>query len=73
MLKEAAGIAGGAVLLPTLGVSLVACGLPGLMVAGAGLFFANAVMTDIKANLEERQAKEAGQDSAEREDGGLFG
>jgi hypothetical protein len=49
MLKETVGVAGGALLLPALGVPIVACGLPGLLVAGAGVFIANAVMKDIKA------------------------
>jgi hypothetical protein len=48
MLKETVGIAGGALLLPALGVPIVACGLPGLLVAGAGVFIANAVLKDIK-------------------------
>lgn len=40
MLKEAVGIAGGAVLLPPLGVAALACGLPGILAAGAGLYLA---------------------------------
>jgi hypothetical protein len=40
MLKEAVAIAGGAVLLPPLGIAAVACGLPGILVAGAGLYLA---------------------------------
>lgn len=51
MLKEAAGVAGGAILLPPLGVSVVACGLPGLLVAGAGMLLVDTMM---KQNLATR-------------------
>jgi hypothetical protein len=46
MLKEAAAVTGGALLLPPLGVSIVACGVPGLLIAGAGMFIADAVMKE---------------------------
>jgi len=46
MLKEAAAVTGGALLLPPIGVSIVACGLPGLLIAGAGLFFADAMIKE---------------------------
>ena len=52
MLKEAVGIAGGALLLPPLGISMVACGLPGLLVIGAGMFVADAIMKDMKSSKE---------------------
>jgi len=50
MLKEAAAVTGGALLLPPLGVSIVACGLPGLLVAGAGMFFADAMMKERRSS-----------------------
>lgn len=50
MLKEATGIVGGALLLPPLGVSMVACGLPGLLVVGAGLFVVDAIMKEKTAS-----------------------
>lgn len=49
MLKEAAAVTGGALLLPPLGVSFVACGLPGLLIAGAGLFLADTLMQEMRA------------------------
>lgn len=49
MLKEAAAVTGGALLLPPLGVSMVACGLPGLLIAGAGFFLFDAVMQEKRA------------------------
>lgn len=66
MLKEAAGVAGGAILLPTLGVSIVACGLPGLLVAGAGVLLADTVMKNIAAP-KEQSAPGAAIDSASSE------
>ena len=53
MLKEAAGIAGGALLLPPLGVSIVACGLPGVLVAGAGIYLADAVLKGVNASRSQ--------------------
>ncbi|NTV02873.1 MAG: hypothetical protein HGB04_08875 [Chlorobiaceae bacterium] len=56
MLKEAAGIAGGALLLPPLGLSLVACGLPGLLVAGAGMMVVDAIMKERNASEDRNRA-----------------
>lgn len=50
MLKEAAAVTGGALLLPPLGVSMVACGLPGLLIAGAGFFVFDAMMQERRAS-----------------------
>jgi hypothetical protein len=50
MLKEAAAVTGGALLLPPLGVSIVACGVPGLLIAGAGMFIADAVMKEKRSS-----------------------
>ena len=58
MLKEAAGIAGGALLLPPLGLSIVACGLPGLLMVGAGLFVVDAVMKGRASGEREGHAGE---------------
>ena len=45
MIKEAIGITGAtALLLPPLGLSCVACGLPGLLVVGAGFFIADSLV-----------------------------
>ena len=50
MLKEAAAVTGGALLLPSIGVSMVACGVPGLLIAGAGFFVFDAVMKEKRAS-----------------------
>jgi hypothetical protein len=50
MLKEAAAVTGGALLLPPIGVSMVACGLPGLLIAGAGFLIFDAVMQEKRAS-----------------------
>lgn len=46
MLKEAAAVTGGTLLFPPLGVAVVSCGVSGLLVAGAGLFFAKNLMQE---------------------------
>jgi len=51
MLKEAAAVTGGALLLPSIGVSMVACGVPGLLIAGAGFFVFDAVMKEKRASV----------------------
>ena len=61
MLKEAVGIAGGALLLPTLGVPVVASGLSGLLVAGAGVLVVNAVMKHVTASKESADGKHDGE------------
>lgn len=55
MLKQAAVLAGAAVILTPVGLPLVSCGLPGLLVAGAGFFVADAVMQGI-LDAQERSA-----------------
>lgn len=50
MLKEAAAVTGGALLLPPIGVSMVACGIPGLLIAGAGFFVFDAMMNEKRAS-----------------------
>ncbi|UWX58480.1 hypothetical protein NY406_04240 [Chlorobaculum sp. MV4-Y] len=53
MLKEAAAVTGGALLLPPLGVSMVACGVPGLLIAGAGFFVFDAMMKEKRASAPQ--------------------
>ncbi|MGC8774800.1 MAG: hypothetical protein ACP5R6_06025 [Chlorobaculum sp.] len=53
MLKEAAAVTGGALLLPPLGVSMVACGIPGLLIAGAGFFAFDAMMQERRASAQQ--------------------
>ena len=60
MLKEAAAVTGGALLLPPLGVSLFACGVPGLLIAGAGLFIADTLMQEKRA-ADRANRNEAGE------------
>jgi len=65
MLKEAVGVAAGAALIfSPLGIPLASCGLPGLIVAGAGLFLVDAVMKDVngareKAGIQETEREES--------------
>jgi len=51
MLKEAAGITGGAVFLTPLGLPLALHGIAGILVGGAGLFVADAVMKKVEENI----------------------
>lgn len=62
MLKQAAAVAGAALVFSPLGIPLASCGLPGILVAGAGLFVADAFMKEMKlaADKAERQQEEAG-------------
>jgi hypothetical protein len=66
MLKEAAVVTGGALLLPSIGVSMVACGVPGLLIAGAGLFFADAVMKE-KRSVSRPQTEDTAEEDWEVE------
>jgi hypothetical protein len=47
MLKEAAGVAGGALLLP-LGVPVALHGIAGILIGGAGLFVVDAVLKQVE-------------------------
>lgn len=60
MLKEAAAVAGGALLLPPLGVSVVACGIPGLLIAGAGLFFVDTILKEQRSFGEQAGSEPRG-------------
>jgi hypothetical protein len=51
MLKEATGLAGGALLFSPLGMPVLFHGLSGIVVGGAGLFVANAVVKQVKELL----------------------
>ncbi|ACF11467.1 hypothetical protein Cpar_1059 [Chlorobaculum parvum NCIB 8327] len=53
MLKEAAAVTGGALMFPPLGVAVVSCGVSGLLVAGAGMFFANTMMKERRAAVAQ--------------------
>lgn len=77
MLKEAAAVAGGALLLPPLGVSVVACGVPGLLIAGAGLFFADTILKERRSFVEQsgselREGSVPGYGSFSAQDGTEF-
>jgi hypothetical protein len=56
MLKQAATVAGAALILSPLGIPLASCGLPGILVAGAGLFVADALMKDVKVARQKAEA-----------------
>ncbi|MFZ4524073.1 MAG: hypothetical protein ACOYOE_00630 [Chlorobium sp.] len=47
MLKEAGGLAGGALIFSPLGMPLLFHGLAGVVVGGAGLFVADAVLKQV--------------------------
>ncbi|NMW20043.1 MAG: hypothetical protein HKK67_00090 [Chlorobiaceae bacterium] len=49
MLKEATGLAGGALLLSPIGMPILLHGISGVVVGGAGLFVANAVINQVKS------------------------
>ena len=54
MIKETVGIAGAtALLLPPLGIACLACGLPGLLVVGAGFLLTDSM---VKVNNELKGA-----------------
>ncbi len=47
MIKEAAGLAGGVLLFPPLGMPVMLHGIAGILVGGAGLFVADAVLKQV--------------------------
>jgi hypothetical protein len=47
MIKEAAGLAGGVLLFPPLGMPVMLHGIAGIVVGGAGLFVADAVLKQV--------------------------
>ncbi|NTV25885.1 MAG: hypothetical protein HGB01_06705 [Chlorobiaceae bacterium] len=51
MLKQAATLAGAALIFSPLGIPFASCGLPGLLVAGAGLFLADAFMKQMQGTI----------------------
>ena len=65
MLKEATGLAGGALLFSPLGMPILFHGLSGIVVGGAGLFVADAVLkqvVDTASNLvSQAGSKESGE------------
>lgn len=70
MLKQAATVAGAALILSPIGIPLASCGLPGLLVAGAGLFVADAFLKDMKGAMNKAEAggEEASGDEGEPND-----
>ncbi|NTW51651.1 MAG: hypothetical protein HGB22_03590 [Chlorobiaceae bacterium] len=60
MIKETVGIAGATVLLlPPLGIACLACGLPGLLVIGAG-FLVTDSMVKINQEYSDKGAPRSG-------------
>jgi hypothetical protein len=51
MLKEAAGIAGGALLLTPLGVPIFLYGVAGILVGGAGLIVADSLLKEVMSQM----------------------
>ncbi|HWR01644.1 MAG TPA: hypothetical protein VN371_07235 [Chlorobaculum sp.] len=67
MIKETVGIAGAtALLLPPLGIACLACGLPGILVAGAGLLLTDS-MVKVNNELKASSRQRSGDGEAARE------
>lgn len=57
MLKEAAGVAGAALIFSPIGMPIVAHGLAGLLVGNIGLFVVDVFLKDIGSALENAAAE----------------
>jgi hypothetical protein len=51
MLKEAGGLAGGALIFSPLGMPILLHGVAGVLVGGAGLFVADAVLKQVTGSI----------------------
>lgn len=61
MLKDAAGVAGGALLLTPLGVPVLLHGLAGMLIGGAGLILADSLIKEITSQISHADLPDAGQ------------
>jgi hypothetical protein len=70
MLKEAAGVAGAAIIFSPLGFPIIAHGLAGMIVGNAGLFVVDAFLKEIRVavgNAVAENREPCGVDDAEHE------
>ncbi len=68
MLKEAGGLAGGALIFSPLGMPILLHGVAGVLVGGAGLFVADAVLKQVVGSINNMvvrpESEEHGDESA---------
>jgi hypothetical protein len=68
MLKEAGGLAGGALIFSPLGVPILLHGVAGVLVGGAGLFVADAVLKQVAGTINNHAVQsESGEECAGEE------
>jgi hypothetical protein len=60
MLKEAAGIAGGALLFTPLGVPIFLHGVAGILIGGTGMILADSFLKEIANQIGHAEMPEAG-------------
>ena len=68
MLKKAGGLVGGALVLSPLGVPFLLHGVAGVVVGGAGLFVADAVIKQVAETVNNMLAEPESGESAESEE-----
>jgi hypothetical protein len=66
MLKEAASVAGAALLFSPLGMPFAAHGLAGLLVGTAGLYVADTLLKDIKGAMDGSKSVPSASSGVER-------
>ena len=67
MLKEAGGLAGGALILSPLGMPFLLHGIAGVVVGGAGLFVVDAVLKQVVDVSKNPGSKAESEDEIEEE------
>ncbi|TLU81562.1 MAG: hypothetical protein FDX21_10780 [Chlorobium sp.] len=67
MLKEAGGLAGGALILSPLGMPFLLHGIAGVVVGGAGLFVVDAVLKQVVDVTNNLGSKAESEDEIEEE------
>ncbi|NTU97283.1 MAG: hypothetical protein HGA62_05630 [Chlorobiaceae bacterium] len=70
MLKDAAGFAGGALLLTPLGVPIFLHGVAGMLIGGAGLILADSFLKEIANQISHTDLPDAGQLAGQKEEKG---
>jgi hypothetical protein len=70
MLKEAAGVAGGALLFTPLGVPIALHGIAGILIGGAGLLVVDAVLKQVE-DIVQNPVSQSGITEPEEEESQL--
>jgi hypothetical protein len=69
MLKEAGGLAGGALLFSPLGMPILLHGVAGVVVGGAGLFVADAVLKQVVVTINDMVVRPETEESGDKNAG----